>query len=150
METLMGTAARSTNVRHRAHAVAGIARVIASMAFVVSVAPLVSCAHSDRVTAVIVGDTELIGLWRGPMRGPWGNSVLTLRLHADSSLTADNEDTRYSRINGVWTVSDRCFTASASTADSVVVTLVAFAPFVHLTGTWTSNGRSGTFDLAKR
>ena len=96
------------------------------------------------------GDTALVGLWKGDVRGPYGGSVLTLRLRADSTMSADNENPKYSRFDGVWTVRDGCFTATGSPSDGVVVTLVANAPFVRLRGTWTSNASSGTFDLAKR
>ena len=109
-----------------------------------------ACASTDRPTAVMRGDTALVGLWKGDVRGPYGGSVLTLRLRADSTMSADNDNPKYSRFDGVWTVRDGCFTATGSPSDGVVVTLVANAPFVRLRGTWTSNASSGTFDLAKR
>ena len=114
------------------------------------VATTQACAGADRPTAVMNEDTELVGLWKGDVQGPYGGSVLTLRLRADSTMSADNENPRYSRFDGVWTVSDGRFTAAGSPSDGVVVTLVANAPFVRLRGTWTSNASSGTFDLAKR
>ena len=114
------------------------------------VATMPACGSTDRPTAVITGDTELVGLWKGGVSGPHGGSVMTLRLHSDSTMSADNENPKYSRFDGVWTVRDDCFTATGSPSEGVVVTLVATAPFVRLRGTWTSNGSSGTFDLAKR
>ena len=84
------------------------------------------------------------------MEGPWGGSVLTLRLRADSTMTAENENPRYRRLDGKWTVSANKFLATATPGDGVIVTLVANAPFVHLRGTWSSYGWSGGFDLAKR
>jgi hypothetical protein len=114
------------------------------------VATIQACASTDRPTAVMKEDTGLVGLWKGDVRGPYGGSVLTLRLRADSTMSADNENPKYSRFDGVWTVRDGCFTATGSPSDGVVVTLVANAPFVRLRGTWTSNASSGTFDLAKR
>jgi len=77
-------------------------------------------------------------------------TVMTLRLHADSTMSADNENPKYSRFDGMWTVRAGRFTATGSPSEAVVVTLVATAPFVRLRGTWTSNSSSGTFDLAKR
>ena len=114
------------------------------------VATLGGCADLAETTAVIREDTELVGLWRGPVDGPWGASVLTLRLRADSTMTADNENARYRRLDGTWTVSANRFLATGTPGDGVIVTLVANAPFVHLKGTWSSNGVSGSFDLAKR
>jgi hypothetical protein len=114
------------------------------------VATIQACASSDRPTAVISEDTELVGLWKGDVSGPYGGSVLALRLRADSTMSADNENPKYSRFDGVWTVRDGCFTGTGSPSDGVVVTLVANAPFVRLRGTWTSNASTGTFDLAKR
>jgi hypothetical protein len=109
-----------------------------------------ACGSTDRPTAVIRGDTELVGLWKGDVTGPYGGSVLTLRLRADSTMSAENENLRYSRFDGVWTVHEGRFIATGSPSEGVVVTLVANAPFVRLRGTWTSNWSSGTFDLAKR
>ena len=114
------------------------------------VATMPACDSTDRPTAVMNGDMELVGLWKGDVRGPYGGSVLTLRLRADSTMSADNENPKYSRFDGVWTVREGCFTATGSPSEGVVVTLVANAPFVRLRGTWTTNGSSGTFDLAKR
>ena len=114
------------------------------------VAAMPACGGMDRPMAVITMDTALVGLWKGEVTGPHGGSVLTLRLHADSTMSADNENPKYTRFDGVWTVNDRCFTATGTPSEGVVVTLVANAPFVRLRGTWTSNGSSGTFDLAKR
>ena len=113
-------------------------------------ATIPACASSDRPTAAINEDTELVGLWKGNVSGPYGGSVLTLRLRADSTMSADNENPKYTRFDGVWTVRAGRFTATGSPSDGVVVTLVAYAPFVRLRGTWTSNASSGTFDLAKR
>jgi hypothetical protein len=123
---------------------------ISSMIVTALVATIPACASADHPTAVVNEDTELVGLWKGDVRGPYGGSVLTLRLRADSTMSADNENPKYSRFDGVWTVRDGCFTATGSPSDGVVVTLVANAPFVRLRGTWTSNASSGTFDLAKR
>ena len=109
-----------------------------------------ACDGTDRPTAVITPDRKLVGLWKGDVSGPYGGSVLTLRVRPDSTMSADNENPKYSRFDGVWTVRDGCFTATGSPSAGVVVTLVANAPFVRLRGTWTSNGSSGTFDLAKR
>ena len=109
-----------------------------------------ACDNTDHPTAVITRDTELVGLWKGDVSGPYGGSVLALRLRADSTMSAENENPRYGRFDGVWTVSDGRFTATGSPSHGVVVTLVANAPFVRLRGTWTSNASSGTFDLAKR
>ena len=109
-----------------------------------------ACDSTDHPTAVIVRDTALVGLWKGDVTGPYGGSVLTLRLRADSTMSADNENPNYGRFDGVWTVRDDRFTATGSPSEGVVVTLVANAPFVRLRGTWTSNRSSGTFDLAKR
>ena len=109
-----------------------------------------ACDDSDHPTAVITADTELVGLWKGDVSGPYGGSVLTLRLRADSTMSADNENPNYRRFDGVWTVRNDCFIATGSPSEGVVVTLVANAPFVRLRGTWTSNRSSGTFDLAKR
>jgi hypothetical protein len=114
------------------------------------IATMPACVSTDHPTAVINEDTELVGLWRGDVRGPYGGSVLTLRLRADSTMSADNDNPKYSRFDGVWTVHDGRFTATGNPSDGVVVTLVANAPFVRLRGTWTSNASSGTFDLAKR
>ena len=114
------------------------------------VATMPACDSTDRPTAAMNGDMELVGLWKGDVRGPYGGSVLTLRVRADSTMSADNENPKYSRFDGVWTVREGRFTASGSPSEGVVVTLVANAPFVRLRGTWTSNGSSGTFDLAKR
>jgi hypothetical protein len=123
---------------------------ITSMIVTALVATIPACASADHPTAVVNEDTELVGLWKGDVRGPYGGSVLTLRLRADSTMSADNENPKYSRFDGVWTVRDGCFTATGSPSDGVVVTLVANAPFVRLRGTWTSNASNGTFDLAKR
>ena len=109
-----------------------------------------ACDSTGHPTAVIGRDTELVGLWKGDVSGPYGGSVLTLRLRADSTMSADNENPKYSRFDGVWTVREERFTATGSPSEGVVVTLVANAPFVRLRGTWTSSGSSGTFDLAKR
>ena len=110
-----------------------------------------ACASTDPPTSVIVKrDTELVGMWQGFVTGPYGGSVLTLRLRADSTMSADNENPKYSRFDGVWTVRDSCFIATGSPSTGVVVTLVAKAPFVRLRGTWASSASSGTFDLAKR
>jgi hypothetical protein len=109
-----------------------------------------ACDSTDHPTAVIRSDPELVGLWKGDVSGPYGGSVLTLRLRADSTMSADNENPRYSRFDGVWTVRDDRLIATGSPSEGVVVTLVANAPFVRLRGTWTSNGSSGIFDLAKR
>ena len=114
------------------------------------VATMPACANTDRATAVMHGDMELVGLWKGDVSGPYGGSVLTLRLRADSTMSADNENPKYSHFDGVWTVRDECFTATGSPSEGVVVKLVANAPFVRLRGTWASNVSSGTFDLAKR
>ena len=114
------------------------------------VATMPGCGGMDRPIAVIAVDTALVGLWKGEVSGPHGGSVLTLRVRADSTISADNENPKYSRFDGVWTVRDGCFTARGIPREGVVVTLVASAPFVRLRGTWTSNGSSGTFDLAKR
>lgn len=114
------------------------------------IATIEACANTDRSTAIVNGDMELVGPWKGDVQGPYGGSVLTLRLRADSTMSADNDSPKYSRFDGVWTVRDGRFTATGSPRDGVVVTLVANAPFVRLRGTWTSNGSSGTFDLAKR
>ena len=114
------------------------------------VATIPACASADRPTAVVNEDTELVGLWKGDVTGPYGGSVLTLRLRADSTMSADNENPKYSRFDGVWTVRDGRFFATGCPSDGVVVTLVANAPFVRLRGTWTSKASSGTFDLAKR
>jgi hypothetical protein len=121
-----------------------------AVALVAVLSTLAACANPDPPTAVIRRDTELVGMWKGPMGGTYGSSVLTLVLRADSTMAADNENANYSHIDGVWTMSDRRFSATASPGYGVVVTLVAFAPFVHLIGTWTSNGASGSFDLSKR
>ena len=109
-----------------------------------------ACNSADHPTAVFGSDTELVGLWKGDVSGPYGGSVLTLRLRADSTMSADTENPRYSRFDGVWMVREGRFTATGSPSEGVAVTLVANAPFVRLRGTWTSNGSSGTFDLAKR
>ena len=114
-------------------------------------ATMPACASTDGPTAVVIhADTSLVGLWKGEVQGPYGGSVLTLRLRGDSTLSADNENPRYRRFDGVWTVRDGRFTGTGSPSDGVVVTLVANAPFARLRGTWTSNASSGTFDLAKR
>jgi hypothetical protein len=85
------------------------------------------------------------------MRGTYGRTVLTLRLQTDSTIATDTEDPRYSRLEGTWTVSGTQFTATVDDGGGVLVTLIASAPFVHLTGSWNANnGSSGTFDLAKR
>jgi len=126
------------------------ARVVETvfLAALLTVSP--ACARRDGPTAIITEDTELVGLWLGAVTGPFGGSVLTLRLRADSTMSADNENPNYSRFDGRWTVQDDCFTATGSPSEGVVVTLIARAPFVRLKGTWTSNQSTGTFDLAKR
>ena len=122
-----------------------------TLIFTALIAILAACDDTDHPTAVTYGrDTELVGLWQGTVTGPYGGSVLALRLRADSTMSADNENPKYSRFDGVWTVRDSCLTATGSPSKGVVVTLVANAPFVRLRGTWTSNASSGTFDLAKR
>jgi hypothetical protein len=127
-----------------------VARVLLTAAIVVHVATLPACANADRVTATYGEDTELVGLWLGPMVGPYGDSVVWLRLHADSTMTVDNENRNYRHLDGVWTVSANRFVATGTPGDDVVVTLIADAPFTRLTGTWHSHGASGTFDLSKR
>jgi hypothetical protein len=133
----------------RGHIGVRIARLVAA-ALVAPAPTFFGCANSDRATAVVVEDRELVGLWQGPMRGPWGRSVLTLRLRTDSTMTVDNENRNYSHLDGVWTISNNRLIATGTPGYDVIVTLVASAPFVHLTGTWTSNDASGNFDLAKR
>jgi hypothetical protein len=109
-----------------------------------------ACSSTDAPTAITVEDTELVGLWMGTVTGPFGGTVLMVRVRADSTLSVDAENPKYSRFDGVWWVADDCFMAAGSPTEGVVVTLVARAPFVRLKGTWTSNYSSGTFDLAKR
>jgi hypothetical protein len=65
-------------------------------------------------------------------------------------MPADNENKGYRPLEGFWTVSGDCLVVTGTPGDGIVVTLVANAPFVRLHGTWSSNGASGTFDLAKR
>ena len=136
--------------RRRRKVRSATSHAITTMIMAALVATLEACANTDRPTAVMNGDTELVCLWKGDVQGPYGGSVLTLRLRGDSTLSADNENPRYRRFDGVWTVRDGRFTGAGSPSDGVVVTLVADAPFVRLRGTWTSNASSGTFDLAKR
>ena len=121
---------------------------LAMVAILITTLP--ACANTESPTANIVEDTELVGMWHGSVTGPYGGSVLTLRVRADSTMSADNENPKYTRFDGVWTLRDSCFFASGSPSEGVVVTLVAKPPFVRLKGTWTSNQSSGTFDLAKR
>jgi hypothetical protein len=127
-----------------------VARVLLSAAFLAHLAILAACTNADRVTATYGDDTELVGLWLGPMVGPYGESVLWLRLHADSTMTVDNENRNYRHLDGAWTVYANRFVGTGTPGDGVVVTLIANAPFTRLTGTWYSNGESGTFDLSKR
>jgi hypothetical protein len=128
----------------------GLWRATSAMCLVASLSTLAACATSDPPSAVVVEDRELVGMWKGPVRGPYGGSVLTLRLRADSTLAADNENPRYSHFDGVWTVRGGRFIAAGTPEEGVEVTLVAVAPFVRLAGKWTSNASTGTFDLAKR
>ena len=141
---------RWTGYRRWCSACTTIGRLTLVGQLVAHVAALPACADAHVPTAVIREDTELVGLWRGPVEGPWGGSVLTLRLRADSTMTADNENPRYRQLDGVWTVSGNCLVVRGTPGDGIVVTLVANAPFVHLKGTWSSSGAGGTFDLAKR
>lgn len=139
------------NIRRRRRTVrSATSRTITRVMMTALIATMPACASTEGPTAVIHEDTSLVGLWKGEVRGPYRGSVLTLRLRADSTMSADNENPKYTRFDGVWTVRDGCFTATGSPSDGVVVTLVANAPFVRLRGTWTSNASSGTFDLAKR
>lgn len=142
--------AHSSDLGRQSPSRGAIDRAIAAAVLVALLSRLAACAKSDPPTAVMVEDTPLVGIWKGPMGSSWGSSVMTLHLRADSTMAADNENTGYRHIDGVWTMCDGRFTATASTGDGVVVTLVAVAPFVHLIGTWTSNGSTGSFDLSKR
>jgi hypothetical protein len=128
----------------------GIARALLIVGLMVHAAMLSACREPDRVTGLTREDTELVGLWWGPMVGPWGNSMMSLRLFADSTMTVDNENKGYRHLDGTWTVSENRFVATGTPGDGVIVTLIAKAPFVNLEGTWTSNGASGTFNLSKR
>jgi hypothetical protein len=120
------------------------------MILVAHAAALGGCDDPARTMGPMRANTELVGLWQGPMEGPVGSSVLTLRLHADSTMTVDNSNTLYRRLDGLWTVSGNRFVATGTPGDGVIVTLEANGPFVWLRGTWSSNEYSGSFDLSKR
>ena len=98
-------------------------------------------------------DTPLVGTWQGRVDGTFGQTVLTLVLRPDSTLSGDSEAEAYGHIEGVWTVSGTQFTATALEGGSVTVTMLASLsrPTLRLSGTWTANnGSHGTFDTVKQ
>ena len=127
-----------------------ISGIVVAVILAAHAAALGGCADSPEITTIYREDTELVGMWQGPMEGPMGASVLTLRLKADSTMTVDNSNTLYRHLDGVWTVSANRFVATGTPGDGVIVTLVANGPFAWLCGTWSSGGYSGSFDLSKR
>jgi len=96
--------------------------------------------------------SSLVGLWKGPLNGSGGKGVVTMRLQADSTISADNENPNYTRVDGVWAVTGGRFAATGRTPAGTVVKLVApFVSSVRLTGTWSAdNGASGTFEVVKQ
>lgn len=95
---------------------------------------------------------SLVGIWKGAVSGSGGNSTVVMRLDADSTMAADNENSNYTHIDGVWAVSDGWFTATGRTAAGTTVTLRApVKSSVRLVGTWSAdNGASGSFAILKQ
>lgn len=98
-------------------------------------------------------DTPLVGTWQGRVGGTFGETILTLVLRPDSTMSGDSEAAAYGHIEGVWTVSGTQFTATALEGGAVTVTMLASLsrPIRRLSGTWTANnGSHGTFDTVKQ
>src|SRR5688572_16559420 len=79
---------------------------IAAMRLVMMVAAafiLAACREYDSgssitdPTVITAVAPSLVGLWKGPLSGSGGNGVVTMRLHADSTMVADNENPNYTR-----------------------------------------------------
>ena len=144
-------------VTRRGHSRARIAGMRLVMALAVPV--MTAACREDEYSARMTGPTvtnavapSLVGIWKGPVSGSGGKGLFTMRLHADSTMAADNENPNYTRLNGVWAVTGARFTATGRTPFGAVVTLVApFVSTVRLTGTWSAdNGASGTFEAVKQ
>ena len=58
--------------------------VTTAVILTVLIAASSACADSEPTAVAIRRDTELVGMWQGPVTGPYGGSVLTLRLRAAS------------------------------------------------------------------
>ena len=130
-----------------------------SLAMIVALCFMISACREYEYSPRITGPTvtspatlSLVGLWKGPVNGSGGTGVVTMRLHADSTMAADNENPNYTRLDGVWAVTGGRFTATGRTPSGTVVTLLSpFISSVRLTGTWRAdNGASGTFEAVKQ
>jgi hypothetical protein len=157
MEHVVQHAISRDGVTHRGHSRARTAGV--RLAMIVAAAVMVAACREDEYSSRITGPPvtnavapSLVGLWKGPVSGPGGSGLVTLRLQADSTMAADNENPIYTRLTGVWSVAGARFTATGRTPLGTVVTLVApFVSTVRLTGTWSANnGASGTFEAVKQ
>jgi hypothetical protein len=98
-------------------------------------------------------DTPLVGTWQGPVGGTAGESILTLSLRADSTMSVDSDSPAYKHLDGVWTVSGTQLTATGDNGGGLTVTFLASVsrPLQRLSGTWSaSNGTHGTFDTVKQ
>jgi hypothetical protein len=132
-----------------------VGRILA--AFLVSsiAATIIACGGSGTATTTgpsTVPDTStLAGTWKGTVDGSYGFSVITTKLNADSTFSAEGELALYCKVTGKWTVAAGTFTSTGRDCDNVTVTWVAPVHNLRLTGTWTaSSARSGTFTVAKQ
>ena len=144
-------------VTRRGHSRARIAavRLVMTVAAACMMAACRGYESGSRITDPTVTTAvapSLVGLWKGPLSGSGGKGVVRMRLHADSTMAADNENPNYTRLDGVWAVRGARFTATGRTPFGTVVTLAApIVPAMRLTGTWTAdNGASGTFEAVKQ
>ena len=128
------------------------ARTLAAATLTASLATaLATACRGSAAEPVASRAPSLVGVWKGTVDGTPGRSVLTLTMHADSSMTGENENPSYSRIEGVWTVAGGWLAVTARTAGGVVVTLGAPASASRLVGTWrASTGAGGTFDMLRQ
>ena len=95
--------------------------------------------------------STLAGTWKGSVNGSGGYALLTTQLNADSTFSGQGDTSFYCLVTGTWTVAAGKYTSAGRNCIGNVVTSVATASSLRLTGTWSTNdGKSGTFTLDKQ
>jgi hypothetical protein len=127
-------------------------RALATAVVALSLAVTVAC-RGDSPTAVFKTDTSLVGTWTGGIMRSIDdtpvNFSMILKADSTASVQLPNFDPACA-VAGPWTVSSGRLTVSSRDCRGMRVTFTAPVSGAHLTGTWSADAVTGTFQLTRQ
>ena len=130
-----------------------LARTVCLSALALGALAPAACRDAAATGVIVEGaaDPTLVGTWTGTIEGRAGAAPLTIRLNADSSMSAAPNNSVECVLYGRWTVSEFEFRGTGRDCTGTSVTLVSPVRGVQLSGTWRASiGTSGTFVVTKQ